>query len=140
MSRSCELVITPYIDPMQVTVTERTFGLKVRVKVGGDALSAWRSATKFTDTLSTDGDDDESDAGWALSNANRAYIWLKSWPESRAKRNSKTLTHECVHVAMSFLRDHVREDIRKAEETCCYLVQHLVDEIEHKLNQRRNSR
>jgi len=140
MSRGCGLVIMPYIDPMQVTATERTFGLKVRVKVGGDALSAWRSATKFTDTLSTDGDDDESDAGWALSNANRAYIWLKSWPESRKKGNSKTLTHECVHVAMSFLRDHVREDIRKAEETCCYLVQHLVDEIEHKLNNRRKSR
>ena len=136
---SCREVLTVQPCTMQVTVSERTFGLKVRVKVGGDALSAWRSATKFTDTLSTTEDDDESDAGWALSNANRAFIWLKSWPESRSKGNSKTLTHECVHVAMSFLRDHVREDIRKAEETCCYLVQHLVDEIEHKLKQRRNS-
>jgi hypothetical protein len=124
----------------QVTVTERTFGLKVRVRVGGDEPSAWRSATKFTDTLGSE-DDDASDAmGWAVHNAERAFIWLKSWPESRRKKNNKTLTHECVHVAMSFLRDHVREDIRKAEETCCYLVQHLVDEIEHKLNQRRKSR
>jgi hypothetical protein len=121
---------------MQVTATERTFGLKVRVKVGGDESSAWRSATKFTDTLATEEESGDA-AGWALHSADRAFIWLESWPESRRKGNSKSLTHECVHVAMSFLRDHVREDIRKAEETCCYLVQHLVDEIEHKLNQRK---
>jgi hypothetical protein len=135
----CREVLTVQPCTMQVTVSERTFGLKVRVKVGGDEPSAWRSATKFTDTLSTD--DEDSDAmGWALHNAGRAFIWLKSWPESRRQRNNKTLVHECVHVAMSFLRDHIREDIRKAEETCCYLVQHLVDEIEHKLKKRRNSR
>lgn len=120
----------------QINVTERTFGLKVRVRVGGDEDAAQRAAVSFTNTLLSNGDDLGDAMGWTLHNGNRAFVWLARWPESRQFGNSKTLVHECVHVAMSFLRDHVGEDIRRAEETCCYLVQHLVSEVEHKLNRK----
>ena len=120
----------------QINVSEKTFGLQVRVRVGGDEAAAHRAAAEFTNTIMTNSDELGDATAWTFHNANRAFIWLARWPESRKFGNSKAMVHECVHVAMSFLRDHVGEDIRKAEETCCYLVQHLADEIEHKLNRR----
>lgn len=120
----------------QITVSEKTFGLKVRVRVGGDEAAAQKAASVWTDTIMSNSDELGDATAWTFHNANRAFIWLARWPESRQHGNSMAMVHECVHVAMSFLRDHVGEDIRKAEETCCYLVQHLADEIQHKLNRR----
>jgi hypothetical protein len=125
---------------MQVTATEYTYGLKVRVRVGGDECAAYRSAAEWTNTEIRNRNEISDAMGWTVQDTDRAFIWLRYWPESRRRGNSKTLVHECLHVAMTFLRDHVREDIRKAEETCCYLLQYLYDEITHKLKQRKKFR
>lgn len=121
----------------QFTVVEKTFGLEVKVRVGGDETEAHAAASEWTDMIMSNADELDDASAWTFSHADRAFIWLAKWPESKRSRNEGSLVHECVHVALSFLRDHVGEDIRRAEETCCYLVQHLYKEITRKLNKKR---
>jgi hypothetical protein len=120
----------------QVTVSESTFGLQMRVVVGGCPVKAALAAKRYTDCEVSNPADLAGVKGWTLHHEDRAFIWLESWPESDEQDNLMTLVHECVHVAMSFLRDHVGEDIRKAEETCCYLVQRLAAKTARKLNRK----
>jgi hypothetical protein len=119
----------------QINLVEKVFGLKIRVRVGGDRADAEQAAVKWTNTVGPVADDgpDYSQA-WVIQDADRAFIWLAEWPETQRRVNRGALVHECVHVAISFLRDHMRENVNKSEETCCFLVQSLYSEISYKLD------
>jgi hypothetical protein len=122
----------------EVTVQEKALGLKVRVRVGGDEAAAHQAAAKWTGALMSNSEEVGEAVAWAFNDQDKAFIWLAEWPETSAKDNFGSLVHECVHVAMSFLREHMRLNVHKAEETCCYLVQHFYTEISHKLDSRRS--
>ncbi len=118
-----------------ITIKEEVFGLKVRVSVGGKEAAAQRAASKWTGVVMSNSDELGEAVAWAFSSREKAFIWLAEWPETSARDNRGSLVHECVHVAIAFLRDHMRENVNKSEETCCFLVQSIYSEISHKLDQ-----
>jgi hypothetical protein len=112
----------------RVTVWEKTFGLVVRIQVGGTLRSAKAECERHCDVEPT-GDLTHTN-GWAVVHNCYGFIYLNEWPESHRYGTFGTLVHELVHIVRGFLRDVGSKD----EETHANLTQFLYAESHKKLD------
>lgn len=87
----------------RVTVEEKTFGLRVRIQVGGTERSARAECERFCDVTPSGRLDDTN--RWAITHNCYAFIHLSRWPEFHEDGTFGTLVHELVHVVRAFLKD-----------------------------------
>lgn len=112
----------------RVTLREKTFGLIVRIQVGGSIRSAKAECERACDVEPTGKLDDTN--GWAVVHYCYAFVYLYKWPESHSDGTFGTLVHELVHVVRSFLKDVGSKD----EETHANMTQFLYAEAHKKLD------
>lgn len=112
----------------RITLREKTFGLVVRVQVGGSLRSAKAECVRSCDVEPT-GKLEETN-GWAVANTCCAFIYLNQWPECHRDGTFGTLVHELVHVVRGLLKSIGSRD----EETHANLTQFLYVEAHKKLN------
>lgn len=112
----------------RVTIWEKTFGLVVRIQVGGTLRSAKAECERSCDVEPTGKLDDTH--GWALVHSCYGFIYLSTWPESHRDGTFGTLVHELVHIVRAFLKDVGSKD----EETHANLTQFLYAEAHKKLD------
>lgn len=112
----------------RVTLREKTFGLVVRIQVGGTLRSAKAECERSCDVEPT-GDLTDTN-GWAITNCCYAFIHLYKWPECHHDGTFGTLVHELVHVTRKFLKDVGSKD----EETHANVTQFLYTEARKKLD------
>jgi hypothetical protein len=115
------------MKPRRVTLNEKTFGLEVRIQIGGSIRSAKAECMRHCDVEVTNRLDNSN--GWTIVSDCFAFIWLDSWPEAHHDGTFGTLVHELVHVVRGFLK-HVG---CKDEEAHANLTQFLYAEAHKKL-------
>ena len=86
----------------RVTLHEKTFGLTVRIQVGGSIRSAKSECARHCDVEVTNKLDHAH--GWAVVYNCYAFVWLDSWPEAHEDGTFGTLVHELTHVVRDFLK------------------------------------
>lgn len=116
------------MKPRRINLWEKTFGLIVRIQVGGSLKSAKAECERVCDVIPTGNLSDTN--GWAVVNVCYAFVYLHQWPECHRNGTFGTLVHELVHVSRSFLKDVGSKD----EETHANLQQFLYVEAHKKLD------
>jgi hypothetical protein len=116
------------MKPRRVTLKEKTFGLEVRIQVGGSLRSAKSECARHCDVEVSNRLDNAN--GWAIVSDCYAFIWLDCWPEAHNDGTFGTLVHELTHVVRGFFK-HVG---CKDEEAYANLTQFLYAEAHKKLN------
>ena len=112
----------------RITIWEKTFGLVLRVQVGGTSRSAKAECERHCDVQATGKLEDTN--GWAIVQCCYGFVYLYKWPECHRDGTFGTLVHELTHIVRCFLKDVGCKD----EETHCNLTQFLYAEAHKKLN------
>ena len=112
----------------RITIREKTFGLIVRVQIGGTMRSAKAECERSCDIEPIGNLEDTN--GWAVVNCCYAFIYLHQWPESHRNGTFGTLVHELGHVVRGFMKNIGCKD----EEALSNLDQFLYAEAHKKLD------